>query len=194
MTLNAAEQFLLERLPVALRLERSMKAIRDQYESLWETICDSTHPELNYRGLHTTDGRAQVGFGKQSWVSINAGWPSGFYLSGIGIENLCHDDEVPPQLGIWIKPPKSLGIDLDAARECVLQQAQRVLGTVHEEPLASEISLWSELPETRQQLLRALTQNDGQEFVRIMASHLRSIGPLIPVLDRVFDQGARRAK
>jgi hypothetical protein len=109
---------------------------------------------------------------------------------------LCCDDEEPPWAGMWIKPPKSLRIDLDTARRRLGQEARRVLGRergLYESGTAA-IEWYYDLSESRERLLSALTKNGGQEFFKIMVSHLKSLGPLIPVIDAVFSRSGRHGK
>jgi hypothetical protein len=193
MTLNAAEQFLMHGLPDVLSLEKSMRAIRGKYNELWEAICKRTFPELDRRSIHATEDDGEVGVGKKSWPSPYGTWVSGFYVGSISFESLCCDDD-PPWASIWIKPPKDLHIDLDAARKRVRQKARDVLGQVNEEDKASEISLWYWLPQSRQQLLTALRKNRGQDFADIMVPQLKLFAPLIPVIDALFSRSGRHGK
>lgn len=194
MTLNAGELFLFERLPDALLLEKSMKAIRQKYDDLWASVCKWAHPELKRQRIRATDAKSGVVFGRASWDTPWPAWPSGFYVWGVSFENLCNDGEDRPELGVWLRPPTNRHIDLNSARKRLHQQIVRLLGDADDESGQRDISLGWKLPESRQQLLCALNQNGGREFIKIMFSHLRSLAPLIPEIDRVFDKGARRGK
>lgn len=189
LELNAAETFLMNHLKDVVLLEKSMKAVRQKYDRLWEQICQGAYPELKYRSIHASDRHPQVGLGKQSWPSDYDAWPSGFYIWAIGLENLCHDDADHPQVGIWIKPPKRLRINLTDTRERIREKAQRILGNIEDAgSRTSGISFWCDLPESRENLLQAFTQNGAQRFTAIMTAHFRSLAPLIPELDRIFQK------
>ena len=95
-----------------------------------------------------------------------------------------------------MRPPPKLHIDLGAARDRIRQKAQDVIEQVLEEESFSEkkFDLRYEMQEPRERLLSALTKNGGQEFFKIMVSHLKSLGPLIPVIDAVFSRSGRHGK
>lgn len=186
----------MQELPDILLLEKSVQDIRIKYDALWEAICKRAYPELDQRTVHASDDSGHVRLGKKSWPSVPSYWPICFYVVNISIESLCCDDKDPPAIGIWIRRPKNLHIDLGAARKRIRQKAQDAVEQVLEELSFSEkiFDLGYEMREPRERLLSALTKNGGQEFFEIMVSHLKSLGPLIPVIDAVFSTSGRRGK
>lgn len=196
LDLNPAEQVLMHRFLDVRALEDSMENIRQKYGEAWEAVLKRTYPGLSFLSLHSNDNQGgRVGCGKPSWSSPYRSWPSGFYIENISFQSLSAHDEARPYACVWIEPPKKLHIDLDGSRKRIRQKAQDLLGRQLEEgrPSAVEICMWYHLPESRQELINALTKNGGRAFFAIMAQHLEFFRPLIPVVDAVFPTGRKRS-
>ena len=63
------------------------------------------------------DRWAQVGIGHKDWPSAFAQWPSGFYIEGIGLEELGSAVAESPSVAIWLKPPKTTHVDFETLGE-----------------------------------------------------------------------------
>jgi hypothetical protein len=197
LDLNTAEQVLMHRFVDVRALEDSMENIRQKYAEAWGAVFKLTYPSLNILSLRSNDNRGgRVGCGKISWPSAYPSWPSGFYIEQISFQSLCAHDEARPYACVWIEPPKNLHIDLDGPRKRIRQKAEDLLGHPLEEgrPSVGEISMWYNLPESRHELISALTRNGGGAFFAIMAKHLEFFRPLIPLVDAVFASGRKRSK
>lgn len=120
-----------------------MGSIRQKYFGLWETICKYVYPEPDYRSVEKPDDDGPAfAIVKDTWTPLPEYWPSGFYVGGIGFENLCHGQGAPYAY-IWIRLPKSVGIGyLDNARKRLREEATRAFGReLREEPHPSVIML-----------------------------------------------------
>ncbi|HUJ10851.1 MAG TPA: hypothetical protein VL171_12570 [Verrucomicrobiae bacterium] len=51
------------------------------------------------------------------------------------------------------------------------------------------LCFWYELPESRQQLVKMLTENESEKFIDFMAHHVLIMTPFIDVLDEIFETG-----
>jgi hypothetical protein len=194
LDLNPAEQVLMHRLRDARELEDSMDKIRQKYADAWEALLKCTHPELDFPFLDPNAKQVgRVGCGRNSWPSRASGWPSGFFIEHISLENLCGYDEERPHASIWIAPPDKVRINLEAARKRIREKAEDSLGRpLEEKPSAFQISMWYYLPETTQELISALATNGGRDFFAIMERHLKFFRPLIPLVDAVFRKVGKR--
>jgi hypothetical protein len=196
--MNEAERFLLEHWGEARLLEESMEGVRTKYKELFQRIIDAVtevHPELDAnRALPTQHwGDGQIGFGRKSWPGDKHGNPSGLWLSGVRLEVLAAEDSDPPCGSIWVSKKSSL--DFDAARVAVNAAAKEVLspeelkGTESEE--SGDVLLWLPAPSKRQ-LRDALSDGDGQGFVKLFVSQFDMMARFVPVLDKVFREHLRK--
>lgn len=192
--MNEAERFLLEQWADARHLEESMGGVRTKYKELFQRIINAvteTHPELNANAAYPTQfwDSGSVGFGRKSWPCGDSKLPSGLWLYELRIEELAAENPVNSVVpaSIWIS--KKTKLDFAAARAVVHVAAKELLtpeelkDTVFEE--AGEHFLWLSGP-TKRQLLNALSNGDGEEFVKLFVSQFEMMARFVPVLDKVF--------
>jgi hypothetical protein len=198
LNLKPEERFLFERLPDVLRLEAAMNDIRRKYSEFWDDICrrvQGEHAELNCPcNRATSDYYEQVAMGRDCWPSAYKPWPSGFYILHVNLECFCLPDYEAPCAGIWIRPRKENRIDLESLKKTFPQEAERQLGVNLRSEGNSEISLWFDLPESRDELLGMLTKGKESQFANCMVSHFGRLAKLIPLIDEVFKIKDRRGK
>jgi hypothetical protein len=196
LNLKSEERFLFENLPDVLSLEAAMEGIRKNYAQFWDDICrrvKEKYPQLNFPCNHATRRwEGQVGIGRESWPSQYANWPSGLYICYINFESLCSRDTEAPCAGIWVQPPQKMRIDVESLREPFSRRAEQKLGFKLLDVGNSDISLWFDLPESRDELLGMLTKNKEVQFADCMVSHFVQLAMLIPEIDKVFNAGKKR--
>jgi hypothetical protein len=189
MNLKPEERFLFERLHDVMRLEGAMAAIRQEYYQFWDNIfrrVQEKHSHLDWPYNRSCDSKAQFVIGKRCWPSASPPWPSGFYVASISFEHLCSPEEEAPSAGIWIQPPKKLRIDLESIRKPFTQKAERLLGMKLWDEGKSYISLYYDLPESREALLGMLAKKNDVKFADCMVAHFEKLAKLIPLIDEVF--------
>jgi len=187
--LKPEEQFLFHKLPDVLKLEAAMNRIRRKYSEFWDNIfhrIQEKHPQLVSTVNHSSSAEGQVGIGKKCWPAAYQNWPSGFYIYSISLELLCSQDSEAPCAGIWIKPPKELRFDLGSIKKRLQQKAKNQLGLEFQDNSNSCLSLWYDLPESRDELLGMLNKNKDAEFAACMLAHIEGLAKLIPLIDEAF--------
>ena len=186
--------FLLERWGDARLLEKTMKGVRTKYKMLFDRIIEAvreSHPELDaHRALPTQPwSEGQIGFGRKSWPSDRYGSPSGLWVQCVLLEMLTADESDPPCAYIWV--PSNAKLDFGAARAVVNEAAKELLspeefqGTT--KPDEDEVLRYLPAP-SKGELLRALSEGDGQRFVQLFVSQFDMMARFVPVLDKVFQE------
>jgi hypothetical protein len=194
--LNEAERFLLEHWGEARILEKSMEDVRTKYKEVFQRIIHAVteaHPELDAQRSRVTQFWADgyIGFGRKSWPS-GAKWHSGFWIENLRLEILAAEDTEPPYAYIWA-PGKS-NLDFDAARTAVNAAAKDLLTPEEHSakgPHSDDVLLYLPAP-SKHQLLDALSDGDGQKFVKLFVSHYDMAARFVPVLDKVFRECMRK--
>lgn len=197
LNLKPEETFLFERLTDVLRLEGAMTDIRQKYSQFWDGICrrvQGEHPELNCTCNHSIDHWAQVGIGRECWPSEYVQWPAGFYINEISFERLCSTASDVPSASVWLKPPKTMRVDFESLRDTMRRNAERQLKLQLQDEGGQKISFWFNLPESRQELLAMLTNQEEARFADRMVSHFGRLAKLIPMIDEVFKVKGKRGR
>jgi hypothetical protein len=193
--LNEAERFLLERWGEARLLEESMEGVRTKYKEVFQRVIDAVtenHPELDANKVYPTQfwGVGSVGFGRKSWPGGESSWPSGLWVENLRLEVLAADDSEPPYAYIWVPKKSKSSLDYDAARAAVKEAAKDLLtpeelkGTSSAES-GEEVLLYLPAP-SKDALLGALADGDGQRFVELFVSQFDMMARFVAVLDKVF--------
>jgi hypothetical protein len=189
--MNEAERYLLEHWQQARLLEQSMEGVRAKYKELFQRIIDQVteaHPELNASKAYPTQfwGQGEIGFGRKSWPSHENKGHSGFWMSELRIELLSEEESEAPYAYIWA--PKKSNLDFNAAR-VVVEKAAKDLLTPDELKLTSpgsdEFLLFLSGPSKRE-LLGALSDGDGEAFVKLFVSQFDLMSRFTPTVDKVF--------
>jgi hypothetical protein len=173
-----------------------MEGVRTKYKELFQRIIDAVteaHPELDAQRSRVTQFWAEgyIGFGRKSWP-FGANWHSGFWVENLRLEVLAAEDSVPPAAYIWA--PRKSNLEFDAARVAVKKAAIDLL-TPEELKATGEESgeVLLNLPApSKRELLDALSDGDGQKFVKLFVSHFDMAARFVPVLDKVFGECLRK--
>jgi hypothetical protein len=191
--LNEAERFLLECWGDARLLEESMEGVRIKYKEVFERIIDAVteaHPELDASAAYPTQfwGDGYVGFGRKSWPAGETKWPSGLWVENVRLEVLTADESELPFAYLWHSHKSTFTLDIDAARVIVNTAAKDLLrpeeaGT--EGADSPNVLLYLPAP-SKHEMIRALSDGDGQGFVKLFVSQFDLLARFVPVLDKVF--------
>lgn len=103
-TFSEPERFLLERWPDARLLEGSMEAVRSKYDALFQKVIDQAQRqqgEMDFPKIRISSV-GELGLGKDSWPKKDSGWPSGFYLGSMKLDNLIDAKLPPPWKSVWV--------------------------------------------------------------------------------------------
>jgi hypothetical protein len=152
-------------------------------------------PKLDYPGLHPNSVDGCIGIGKRNWPCRNEGWPSGFYISQIGLADLTSEEGEHPNACVWIKPPAALGLDLVQTTAKVKDEIPKVLPpellTKWREGDDSWTCFWYPLPEPRRDLTEMFLKGQADEFIDRMISHFEVLMKFTPVVDEIFSQAKK---
>jgi len=205
------ELCLLRKWEDARLLEEGMKAVRANYETMFETVLEDVqnkHPELDRTKIFLRHDRHNVRQTKscfQYGIGKDAAWPtrgghstSGFWLGGIRIENLTSEDEVAPYKMVRLNYPQGI-TDLKAAEGRLCVAAKQILTKDelhHLEHHSGRNEAYISVPlgESRGRLLELLLAGDeARGFVDCMVAHFESMMAFIPVLDEIY-KGSKRTR
>jgi len=197
--LNEAERFLLQHWEDARLLEESMATVRTKYKELFQRVVDvvtEAHPELDVHVWYATQSwtNGAIGFGRTSWPGSDADVPSGLWIENLKLEILAAEHSEPPIATIYVA--KRFGIDMRAARAAITAEMKRILGEGERESVRAATEEWDLLEfvaPSKNALLTALADGDGQQFVDLLRSPFDLMARFIPSLDNVF-QGHMQAK
>jgi len=189
------ERFLMKKWDDVTMLQQSIESISDKYDVICREVLEAVRekfPELDtsrVRPDSDSDGR-QIALGKKRWPRMWDGWPSGLWVSGIGLEYLTSETEDPPGASIWLRPPTSLGFEPSNARNRVCREAKKLMSDDQFRRCSTDddrwTCLWYTLPESRQALLAMLLKDQAKDFVDCMVSHFEVLAKFIPVVDELL--------
>ncbi|HUT61249.1 MAG TPA: hypothetical protein VNA25_25655 [Phycisphaerae bacterium] len=196
---NEAERYLITNWRQACMVEDSMVEIRRKYaeiyDRVWEAV-QAAHEDLDFHTTAVTQFWCEgyIGVGKKAWQKKH-GEPPGIYVENLRLELLLDDNAEPPLIGVWTGTTKKPATDAAGLRQ-IVSAAGKLLAKdkfARCEKSASDYAyvISYSLPETRQQLVEMLLDEDGQQFADCIVSHFEVLARLIPVLDKVFSKPAK---
>jgi len=196
---SGPEMYLVENWADAQLLQESMEEVRSKYKEVLSQVLgrvSAKHHELNRRGMRLKDsgGFINVGIGRDTWPSKDAAYPSGFWLSGVTLDDLASSDADAPRASVFLDPAKDIQMDTSSASARLVEAAKQVLSAeildrfVCEEPDAS-VYVYYPLPKSPQDLMELLRKEDAGGFVQCMVDHFETLTKFIPVIDDIY-QGA----
>ncbi|MGO9111294.1 MAG: hypothetical protein ACLP9L_18870 [Thermoguttaceae bacterium] len=195
------ELCLLRKWEDARLLEEGMKTVRAKYKEMFETVLEDVqdkYPELDRTEIHLANDGYNVGIGKDAaWPTKPNWWTSGFWLSGIRMENLTSEDEEAPCKVVLLNKPQGVE-DLEWAKDRLCEAAERILTKDELPHLESDssggvASIFVPLGESRERLLELLLADEARGFVGCMVAHFESMMAFIPVLDEIY-KGSKRIR
>jgi hypothetical protein len=202
--LNEAERFLVSKWDEARSLELAMEGVRSKYKELFQRVVDSVseaHPELDAKQMYPTQlwtSAGSIGFGRKSWPAPDPSWPPGFWLWSLRLEDMASDDAEQPYSTIYVSPKsaKQCGLDVAGARERLFAAAHEVLTADElqntEKGDTNYFLLYLPAP-SKDDLLRSLSDGDGEKFVQHFVNTFDLMARFIPLMDKLF-QDAPAAK
>ncbi len=193
--MNEAERFLLQNWSEAHRMEKTMEGVRSKYKELFDRVVEAvteSHPDLDQNRYYVTQfwGDGSVGFSRITWPG-NDMHPAGLWIWNLRLEVLADDTQEAPRPSIWIGPKvaKSVGVDVEEARSRLLTAAVNLLAPDERDQVTDENlgeSLLAFKGPSKRELLEALVQGDGDDFVRRLVEQVDLMSRFVPVLDEVF--------
>ncbi len=194
-TFSEPEHFLLGQWMESRLLEDAMKVIREKYEQIFDDVVDEVkqnHPDLNYSKMRIHSEYSGVGIGKAIWPKTREnGWPAGFYLEELRLENLTSPDLQAPNKSVWLYEPKLKEHEarLGNAAEKVLSKAE-----LHRWKSGSDDKsawLWRPL-EPRDTLFQLLLKDGSRGFIDCMVGHFEEMIKLTLAFDEIL--GTRKQR
>ena len=152
----------------------------------------AAHPELDFPVVFLKQywETGYIGFGKRSWPDGGGNAPSGLYVHNLRLELLTSDEEEPPIAYIWM--PKSAKVDPALARTILQGIAETELAPDEYRALdfddiddRGETCIYFPAP-SREELLSALLEGDGQRFVDLIVNRFEGMARFIPALDKLL--------
>jgi hypothetical protein len=180
---NEPDKFLLEKWTDARLLEDAVDEVRKKYEQVLESVVtefQTTHRELDCSKIGLTHG--SFGLGREKWPKRN-GWPTGFYIEEIRLDNLTSPDMEPPWKTVWVlhANPKEAESRLRKVADKVLKAE----APKWEFQIDSKAAmLFCEL-EPRKELFDLLLKDESKGFVERMLAHFESMVGFVSVIDEL---------
>ena len=194
-TFNEPELVLLRQWTDARLLEDSMAAVRNKYKGIWEHVIEEArknHRELDSFKMKIGSDYGGAGIGKTLWPKSN-GWPSGFYIERVRLDNLASPEEESPCKYLWlfqpsIDPEEVVTKLLKTAEEFLSKEELKRAEPGHRE---NEASLRFPLEQSQKELLELLTRNEASGFIECMVDHFDWMAKFAGVLDEMLTPSKR---
>ena len=207
---NEAEMYLLENWTDARLLEKSLEAMRKNYEQVLDKVlkevrkrhqeldCSGTDLELNEDDDDDCDC-INLGVGKKLWPSMSRrNTPSGLWICGITLGELVAKGEGFPTASVWINPPEDSKLNLTDVARRLADEANRILPDqevrqdVDKEDGSASIEY--PLPESRKKLLELLLKDESEGFIKCLVAHFATLTKLVPAIDQILQPEKRSRK
>jgi hypothetical protein len=189
---NEPDLCLLEKWTDARLLEDTMEAVRNKYKGIFDQVLEEvtkTHHELDYSKTRFSVGYSGIAIGKAAWPKNPNGWPSGFYIEKLQLENLASPDSELPCKYIWIlhHDPKEVEGRLRKEAERVLTKDE-FRGTECDSDNKGAWLLLS-LEQSRTELFDLLIKNEARGFIDCMVAHFERMVKFTSVVDEILMTG-----
>lgn len=192
--MNTLDQWFIKNWEQARDFEKSMDLVRASHEQIMLRIVEKTShllPELDLQKSRGSSFDGQIVFSKIGWPSARTSYPSGIWLSGIGLDNLAANEGDNPNLSIWLELPRNSKIDCDRLKSTINSNSSRILNNTELEWKSggsTKTCGWYAIPEKREALVKMLLDGDGQHFVDYLAEQVYKMAGFIKILDEALIQ------
>jgi hypothetical protein len=197
-TFNELHPGLLQNWTAARQLENSMNVVQEKYKTVCERVIEAVQeqqPELDNCRLHFKQGDGPLSFAKKKWLTQYDTWPSGLWIWNISLDELMADEADAPCAAIWLWVPKGTNLDLEEARTTIQNAGGELMKDEtlkyfykdeSEREKNKKTCFWYNIPESRQELVQMLLDDESEKFVECIASHVMILARFIPVLDEIL--------
>lgn len=192
-TFSEPEQFLLRRWKDARLLEDSMKRVGKTYENVLDLIlvhAKKKNLELDFSDKYIYTENWSLVIAKNSWPKHKKGYPTGYYIENMLLDNLTSLEQAPYKY-VWITGP---GIDMKEARGTLLKAAKDILKQEECLDLESRVGSNSEeawikcpLGKSRDEFLNLLMTHNAQGFIDCIVAQFDWMAKFTSVVDKIVN-------
>jgi len=186
---NEAERYLLERWGEVADLRKCISDMENKQTQRLENIAkraiDSLPGGLNEWMLFGKPTKREIGVRKKKWVNKF----TGLWVANISLENLRDNHDSEPRAYVYFD-----GFDDALLASCIntvnLHAKKIDLGKFGQLQQKKE-SVWYPFPETKADLIRMLTDNNGEAFDECIIKHFECLAQSVPAVDEAVENAKK---